>query len=376
MKYMKTFFIVLCAVFFYGKSMAQDVQRKVCQGTDLTKWTDCYWKGSYSNGDKYEGEFKDGAFNGLGSYYFFSNGDKYVGEFKGGKRHGQGIYIRLDGSMLLGDWVEGKADGNLIEYGANRQVKRSGIYKDGKLVTSQYIDPNSFTRTEAARAAEDKRWQEAKDADEKRIQEAKADEERVIWLTTPEGKKFTANEEAKAKKLEAERLRLSAQDAAIAKKQEAERLRLFAIEEAKVKKQEAEQAARDRVAAAQTEKANKAFQKQGQTDYETLGTCLAFLNYKSKNSIRWNLRETSFFNKYNKLQTPQMMEAIRKSEISCKRFTGTLDFDKCMIPNLTKNQYDFWSGVVMTQYQLKLAKSEMDIAQVEAICVPIFEGSK
>lgn len=55
---------------------------------------------------------------------------------------------------------------------------------------------------------------------------------------------------------------MSAQEAAIAKKQEAERLRLFAIEEAKVKKQEAEQAARDRVAAAQTEKANKAFQKQ------------------------------------------------------------------------------------------------------------------
>lgn len=236
----KTFFIVLCAVFFYGKSIAQDVQRKVCQGTDLTKWTDCYWKGSYSNGDKYEGEFKEGAFNGLGSYYFFSNGDKYVGEFKGGKRHGQGIYIRLDGSMLLGDWVEGKADGNFIEYGANRQLKRSGIYKDGKLVTSQYIDPNSFTRTEAARAAEDKRLQESKDADEKRIQEATAEEERVIWLTTPEGKKFTANEEAKAKKLEAERLRLSAQEAAIAKKQEAERLRLFAIEEAKVKKQEAE----------------------------------------------------------------------------------------------------------------------------------------
>ena len=258
----KTFFIVLCAVFFYGKSIAQDVQRKVCQGTDLTKWTDCYWKGSFSSGDKYEGEFKDGAFNGLGFYYFFSNGDKYVGEFKGGKRHGQGIYIRLDGSMLLGDWVEGKAEGNFIEYAANRQIKRSGIYKDGKLVTSQYIDPNSFTRTEAARAAEDKRWQEAKETDEKRIQEAKAEEERVIWLTTPEGKKFTANEEAKAKKLEAERLRLSAQEAAIAKKQEAERLRLFAIEEAKVKKQEAEQAARDRVAAAQTEKANKAFQKQ------------------------------------------------------------------------------------------------------------------
>lgn len=59
------------------------------------------------------------------------------------------------------------------------------------------------------------------------------------------------------------------------------------------------------------------FAKQKETDYEILGTCLTFLNYKSKNSILSNSRETSFFNKYHKLQTPQMMEAISKSQISC-----------------------------------------------------------
>jgi len=278
--------------------------------------------------------------------------------------------------MLLGDWVEGKAEGNFIEYAANRQIKRSGIYKDGKLVTSQYIDPNSFTRTEAARAAEDKRWQEAKEADEKRIQEAKAEEERVIWLTTPEGKKFTANEEAKAKKLEAERLRLSAQEAAIAKKQEAERLRLFATEEAKLKKQEAEKAARDRVAAAQNEKANKEFQKQGQTDYDLLGTCFEFLSYKQQNSLSFNAREKSFYFKYYKKPIPQIMESVDKSRISCKQFAGSNAYDQCMSRNLSKSQYDFWLGSAATRVSLKLAKSQFEIAQVEMICVPIFEGSK
>jgi hypothetical protein len=118
------------------------------------------------------------------------------------------------------------------------------------------------------------------------------------------------------------------------------------------------------------------FAKQKETDYETLGNCFQFLNYKSQNSLRWNLRETSFYNKYYKKPIPQMMEAIHKSEISCKSFRGSEAYDKCMSPNLTKNQYDFWSGSIGAQYSLKIAKSEMDIAQVEMICVPIFEGSK
>jgi len=68
------------------------------------------------------GEFKDGELNGQGTYEFVS-GNKYVGEFKDGKRNGQGIL-----------------------YSVNGNFKESGIYKDDKLVTAQYIDPNSFTR--------------------------------------------------------------------------------------------------------------------------------------------------------------------------------------------------------------------------------------
>ena len=39
----------------------------------------------YISGDKYEGEFKNGKRDGIGTYYY-RNGSKYVGEFKIGKK--------------------------------------------------------------------------------------------------------------------------------------------------------------------------------------------------------------------------------------------------------------------------------------------------
>ena len=103
--------------------------------------------GSYThpNGDKYVGEFKDGLRDGQGTYTF-SNGDQYVGEYKDHKYNGQGTFFRADGRIGLGEWAKGNPNGRFIEYRADKTLERSGIYKDDKLVTSQYIDPNSFTR--------------------------------------------------------------------------------------------------------------------------------------------------------------------------------------------------------------------------------------
>ena len=49
----------------------------------------------YSDGDVYEGEFKNGELNGQGKITY-SNGDIYEGEFKDGKQNGQGRYIRME----------------------------------------------------------------------------------------------------------------------------------------------------------------------------------------------------------------------------------------------------------------------------------------
>ena len=97
-----------------------------------------------SNGDQYVGDFKSNKFNGQGTYTFV-NGNKYVGEFKDDRRSGQGTFFKADGRIGLGEWVENKPGGRFIEYRADKTIERSGIFKDGALVSAQNIDPNSFT---------------------------------------------------------------------------------------------------------------------------------------------------------------------------------------------------------------------------------------
>ena len=45
---------------------------------------------TYQDGEKYEGEFKNGIREGFGKY-FYNNGDRYEGDFKNGVRDGKGI---------------------------------------------------------------------------------------------------------------------------------------------------------------------------------------------------------------------------------------------------------------------------------------------
>ena len=51
---------------------------------------------TYPDGEKYEGEFKDGKRNGHGTYNY-PNGEEYVGDWKNGKYHGHGTYTYPDG---------------------------------------------------------------------------------------------------------------------------------------------------------------------------------------------------------------------------------------------------------------------------------------
>ena len=60
-----------------------------CPGSFETTWTNCVGTFTFSNGNKYFGEFRYGKINGKGTYTY-TNGDKYVGENKDNKWHGQG----------------------------------------------------------------------------------------------------------------------------------------------------------------------------------------------------------------------------------------------------------------------------------------------
>ena len=100
---------------------------------------------TFANGDKYVGEYKDGQRNGQGTLTFAS-GNKYVGEFKDGNFNGQGTFTWPDGSKYVGEYKDDKRNGQGIFYLANGSISQSGVWSDDKLVTSQYVDPDRFTR--------------------------------------------------------------------------------------------------------------------------------------------------------------------------------------------------------------------------------------
>ena len=128
---------------------------------------------TFSSGNKYIGQFKDDSANGLGTYYYLSDtelkgnkyvgefrdwkmngrgtytwkhGDKYVGEFKDDGANGLGIYTFRDGRVWLAEWSNWRTEGRCILYKSNGSILDSGICKDDKVVKSQYIDPNFFSR--------------------------------------------------------------------------------------------------------------------------------------------------------------------------------------------------------------------------------------
>ena len=62
---------------------------------------------TYADGSKYEGEFKDGQFNGQG-IFTFSNVSRYEGKFKDSQYNGEGIFIYSDGSKYEGEFKDGR----------------------------------------------------------------------------------------------------------------------------------------------------------------------------------------------------------------------------------------------------------------------------
>jgi len=82
------------------------------------------------NGDKYIGQWKDGKYEGQGTYTF-PNGDKYVGQWKDGKIEGQGTYTWTDGTKYVGQWKDGIIEGQGT-YTWIDGTKYVGQFKDGK----------------------------------------------------------------------------------------------------------------------------------------------------------------------------------------------------------------------------------------------------
>ena len=193
-----------------------------CQGSDFSKWNNCHatqnrfggkyvgafkdglWdgQGTYtfdegSVGRIYVGAFKEDKFNGQGTFTFgdgrkyvgafkdndlngqgtltYSDGRKYVGEFKDGKRNGHGAYTYHDGLKYVGEFKNDKLNGQGTEYASNGSIINQGVYANGIFVRSASLQQATATNTEIERlraeADEAKRKQVEAEAQLRRAQQ-------------------------------------------------------------------------------------------------------------------------------------------------------------------------------------------------------------
>ena len=90
----------------------------------------------YNTGDYYIGEFEEGSKHGQGTYWF-ANGRKYVGEYKNGQRTGQGTLWLADDSKYVGEFLNDNYHGKGTEYTADGQIFREGVWKYDKYVEKE-----------------------------------------------------------------------------------------------------------------------------------------------------------------------------------------------------------------------------------------------
>ncbi|MDB2423464.1 trypsin-like peptidase domain-containing protein [Paracoccaceae bacterium] len=92
-------------------------------------WTNCFGTFTWTDGEKYVGEFRDDKIHGQGTYTF-ANGNKYVGEFKNDKKHGKGTFTWIDGSEYVGEFKDDLFNGQGTTTWAKSGNKYVGEYKN------------------------------------------------------------------------------------------------------------------------------------------------------------------------------------------------------------------------------------------------------
>ena len=87
----------------------------------------------WSDGDSFEGNYREGLREGRGVYKFTDN-SIYDGEWKAGKQDGRGVYKLADGRVYDGEWKAGKQDGYGVGKDATGKVIHEGQWKNGEPV--------------------------------------------------------------------------------------------------------------------------------------------------------------------------------------------------------------------------------------------------
>jgi len=126
-------------LFVFGSVCAQELSNpnklKPCPKDQNVRYHDCWGAYTFSNGDRYVGEFKNDKKHGQGTYYYLAEnewkGDKYVGEYKDDKKNGQGTYTFANGNKYVGEFKDGQPNGQGTYTFADGD-KYVGEFKDGQ----------------------------------------------------------------------------------------------------------------------------------------------------------------------------------------------------------------------------------------------------
>jgi serine/threonine protein kinase len=135
---------------FFGENTG-GTGKDLCVGSDRSKWDKCIGVIKDANGVViFKGEMRFGLANGKGEINYVDLGDRYVGDFKNDYHDGKGIYYYKDGTILDGNFFQGKKSGVGKTTFNNGDVMtcqyknglREGLckykYKDGLVVETVY----------------------------------------------------------------------------------------------------------------------------------------------------------------------------------------------------------------------------------------------
>lgn len=120
----------------------------------------------YLTGDKYEGDFKDGLRDGVGTYLYGESGNRYEGEwvlnkkhgigkmnfanegeyfgrFENGRRHGEGVFkYKKTSNTYSGSWKYGVKHGKGEFIFIDTKMKIAGQWDNGKILQGKWVFPN------------------------------------------------------------------------------------------------------------------------------------------------------------------------------------------------------------------------------------------
>ena len=129
--------LVLILVLVAGNALAES-NLPACGSGSYWKLTNCSGTHTFSNGDNYNGEWRDGKPHGQGTYTHAS-GAIYKGEWKWDQPHGIGSYTYSNGNQYFGEFREGSRHGYGILRFVDRRSSQEGLWSKNSFVRVERI---------------------------------------------------------------------------------------------------------------------------------------------------------------------------------------------------------------------------------------------